>query len=166
MVSQVFCVIYVYGSSWFFLVALVNSKFLYFPASSFVKTVSLSPQGTRTPNRWIESPSFSRLNWPGSNRRMSHCFVLLVWIVSQVFWSPILLRFFVILSGLHWSTRSFSFFLLHVLWKREVFPHNRLELLTVGLKVQLSPDWASGARSEACHLFPAGIFWMNVFLGF
>ena len=83
MVSQVFCVIYVYGSSWFFLVALVNSKFLYFSASSFVKTVSVSPQGTRTPNRWIESPRFSRLNWRGSNRGMSHCFVLLVWSLTS-----------------------------------------------------------------------------------
>ena len=31
-------------------------------------------------------------------------------------------------------------------------PHKGLEPLTVGLKVQRSTDWASGARKEACHI--------------
>ena len=70
---------------------------------------------------------------------------------SQVFLLPIRLRLFVVLSGSHWSTQSFYIFWLPVLWKPYVLPHKGLELLTVGLKVQRSPDWASGARTEACH---------------
>ena len=52
---------------------------------------------------------------------MSPCFLFLIWTVSQVFSTPMLLRLFVIFSGLHQPSQFFRVFLLPIFQNRSFF---------------------------------------------
>ena len=137
----------------FFWIALVNSKFLCFPASSSVKTESFVPHWTRNLSHWIKSPMLYRLSYRGSKKCFSPCFLLLIWMFSLVFFYSFTF------GALHdiFITLVYSevvYFTVSSLWKQSFLPRKGLAPLAAGLKDQRSSDPSGGARTEACLIVP------------
>ena len=87
---------------------------------------------------------------------MSPCFLFLVWTVSQVFSTPILLRLFVILSESHYSSQIFRVFLLPIFHKQEFFPPTRdLNPWPLDYKSNALPTELAGLEKRLVTLFPA-----------
>ena len=139
----------------FFCVTVVISYFSCFPASYFSKQEFFRP--TRDFSPWaLDQKSNALLMWlSGLDESFVLLFLAVILNVRPDFSSVLLL-----------PHRSWWFFLDHgSLLRISMFPcfqfcekkgvlatHKRLKPLKFGIKYLRSTDWASGARTDACHL--------------
>ena len=145
-------------------ITLVYSEVVYFTVSSLWKQSFLPHKGLAPLAAGLKDQR--RSSDPSGGARTEACLVVpCCWLER----SPM---FF----GLLYVCRSSRFVLHHVSLLRvfmfscfqlcekgEFSPHKLFETLTVWLKIELSTNWASGARAEACHIVSCWFFFKLTF---
>ena len=154
-VSQVFRLLCFCGSSWFFLGRISRLRFFVFSCFLVFKNQSFfAPQGIEplsVGSKVERSTEFAI--W--TRWKFCHfCFLLSFWtfgqIFSSVFFSLSAHRDFFLITVVY---SEFPCFLAFSSVKKGVSAkHKWLKPLKIGMKYLRSSDWASGARTDACHL--------------